>query len=115
MAGSSGATASETRSVTLVTGDRVLVLDGKPRSVEPGTGRAGMSVHISAMRNRLHVIPADARPRAAAGRVDRRLFDVTTLLEFGYDDLSRATVPLIVTGQGARTGCGRRPRGIFPR
>jgi hypothetical protein len=45
------------------------------------------------------VIPADMLASVARGRIDRRLFDLTTLAEFGYD--RRDTVPLIVTGQGA--------------
>ena len=48
------------------------------------------------------VVPKDAFEPLAADRLDRRLFDVTTLLEFGYRD----RMPLIVDGHarvGART------------
>ncbi|MFI0420554.1 hypothetical protein [Spongiactinospora sp. 9N601] len=34
----------------------------------------------------LYVIPSDARPLIASGVLDRRLFDVTRLLEWRYDD-----------------------------
>ena len=41
-----------------------------------------------------YVIPADARAMVATGKLDRRLFDVTALADFGYDDVHRATAPL---------------------
>lgn len=46
---------------------------------------------------RLRVIPTDAVAGLDAGTLDPRLFDVTTLLSFKYDD-RRADLPLIVTG-----------------
>ncbi|MFI6179807.1 S8 family serine peptidase [Nonomuraea sp. NPDC051191] len=42
-------------------------------------------------------MPSDAMPLLNAGRLDARLFDVTTLLEYGYDD-RRRDLPLVVTG-----------------
>ncbi len=34
----------------------------------------------------LYVIPDEAQPYLAAGRLDRELFNVTGLIEQGYDD-----------------------------
>jgi subtilisin family serine protease len=85
--------------VTLVTGDQVVLRDGKPYQVKPGPGRDGMTFAVQRDKDQLTVVPADAQAAVNAGRVDRRLFDVTTLREFGYD--RGGTVPLIVTGQGA--------------
>lgn len=44
------------------------------------------------------VVPADAQPLLAAGRVDPRLFDVTALLSMKYGDDERRTLPLIADG-----------------
>ncbi|MET8352459.1 S8 family serine peptidase [Micromonospora sp. NPDC005206] len=43
-----------------------------------------------------YVIPVDAVPMLRDGRLDRRLFDLTALGDFGYDD-RRAELPLLVT------------------
>jgi subtilisin family serine protease len=89
------------RTVTRVTGDRLTVAtDGSNRTaIQPGKGREKVRFLQQTVRGHLNVIPADAAPLVAAGRLDRRLFDVTTLLEYGYDD-RRATLPLIVTYGG---------------
>jgi subtilisin family serine protease len=87
------------RSLTLVTGDQVVYHGGQAREVRPGPGRDGMRFSVHDVRGHLYVIPADALRAVASGQVDRRVFDVTTLTEFGYD--RRDTVPLIVTGPAA--------------
>ncbi|MET9627063.1 S8 family serine peptidase [Lentzea sp. NPDC006480] len=87
--------------VTLVTGDKVLLGQGQQVvAIQPGDGRKGMTfkTHRGADGHTM-VVPKDAFGPLAAGRLDRRLFDVTTLLEFGYRD----RMPLIVDGQ-ARLG-----------
>ncbi|SFR28856.1 Serine protease, subtilisin family [Lentzea waywayandensis] len=87
--------------VTLVTGDKVLLgQDGQVVAIQPGEGRKNM-IFKTARRADGHtmVVPKDAFEPLAAGRLDSRLFDVTTLLEFGYRD----RMPLIVDGR-ARVG-----------
>lgn len=87
--------------VTLVTGDKVLLGQGQQVvAIQPGEGRKGMTfkTHRGA-DGHTTVVPTDAFGPLAAGRLDRRLFDVTTLLEFGYRD----RMPLIVDGR-ARLG-----------
>ncbi|MEU4744236.1 S8 family serine peptidase, partial [Actinosynnema sp. NPDC023658] len=64
----------------------------------PGPGREAMTFHTSYRDGRLHVVPDDAVKGIAAGRLDPRLFDVTGLVEAGYDDARSDHVPLIVTG-----------------
>ena len=93
------------RPVTLLTGDRVTVLADGAFSVEHGPGRDGMTFQTRRVGGHLSVIPADATELLAAGRLDPRLFDVTTLLAFGYDD-RRADLPLFFhCGQsGSRPG-----------
>ncbi|WP_113699636.1 S8 family serine peptidase [Nonomuraea lactucae] len=87
--------------VVLVTGDVVRYTrlpDGTGRAViEPGPGRAGTGFSQYAVRDRegishLHVIPSDAVKLLAAGKVDRRLFDVTELVRKGLTGQSRVIV-----------------------
>ncbi|MBM0277116.1 S8 family peptidase [Micromonospora tarensis] len=80
---------------TLITGDRV-ALDAKGRpEIQRGPGRAGMRFVSSREEGHQYVIPVDAMPLLRDGRLDRRLFDLSTLAEFGYDDRA-AELPLLV-------------------
>ncbi|GAB3439527.1 S8 family peptidase [Actinophytocola sediminis] len=93
-----------TETITLISGDQVVVHRGTARSIRPGAGRESMTFSRFAAAGHSYVIPADAMRLVAAGRLDRRLFDITTLIEYGYDDARRDTLPLIVTrpaGQAA--------------
>ncbi|MFG1947260.1 S8 family serine peptidase [Nonomuraea sp. NPDC048826] len=91
--------------VTLITGDRVTLSGpGGGVLVERGAGRTGVSFAIDERDGRLRVLPSDAAALVRRGRLDPRLFDVKTLVAFGYDD-RREDLPLIVTGSGpARAG-----------
>ena len=84
------------RTVTLVTGDRVTALGEGQVSVQPGAGRKRISFDITTAGGRVRVVPSDAGPLLAAGRLDPRLFDVTGLIEAGHD--GDDPLPLIVTG-----------------
>lgn len=89
-----------TRTVTLITGDRLQVApDGTAASRLPSPGRDGIPLISRYAAGRLQVVPADAAPLLGADRLDERLFDVTGLLESGYDD-TRGDLPLIVTYSG---------------
>ncbi|MDX8149628.1 S8 family serine peptidase [Lentzea sp. BCCO 10_0061] len=90
-----------TDEVSLVTGDKVLLgHDGQVVAIQPGDGRKNMTFKTARTADgHTVVVPKDAFEPLAAGRLDRRLFDVTTLLEFGYRD----RMPLIVDGH-ARVG-----------
>lgn len=92
-------------SLTLVTGDQVIIHNGQPREVRPGPGREGMSFSVRRAGGHTYVIPADVLQAVATGQVDRRVFDLTALTEFGYD--RGDTVPLIVTGPGPVVPGGR--------
>ncbi|MGC4867703.1 S8 family serine peptidase [Micromonospora sp. DT53] len=91
-----GFTANRSTTVTLITGDRVTVT-ASGASVRPGAGREDVQFLVQRDRGRLSVTPTDALPLLRSGRVDRRLFDVTGLVEAGYDDAHRNTLPLLAT------------------
>jgi subtilisin family serine protease len=90
------------RTVTLITGDRV-TLRGNEFAVRAGVGRADMVFEHYRVRGHHYVIPADASRLVNRGRLDRRLFDVTGLLELGYGDRARKDLPLIAVN---------KPRGL---
>lgn len=95
--------------VTLITGDRVEVSqwrDGRRHiRVHPAPGRSGVRfVEWENREGSLYVVPVDALPLLAGERLDLRLFNVTGLIESGYDDSRRRELPLIVEyASGART------------
>src|SRR5688572_4717499 len=88
------------RTVTLITGDQVTVAGDGMMSIQRGKGRDSIRFVTATVGGHLRVIPSDALPLIHAGRLDRRLFDVTALLDFGYD--KRKDLPLIVTNTSAR-------------
>lgn len=83
--------------VTLITGDRVTMRDDMVLAIQPGEGREQVTFSQFNSGEHAYVMPNDARQLVTTGQLDRRLFDLTTLIEFGYDDAHRDTVPLIVT------------------
>ncbi|WP_285749328.1 S8 family serine peptidase [Lentzea sp. NBRC 105346] len=89
----------EARTVTLITGDRVHVQDNEPKAIVRAQGRENIRFNVQRRNNHTYVIPEDAMDLVASGQVDRRLFDVTGLIQFGYDDARRKTTPVLVTQQ----------------
>lgn len=95
-------TEEHARTVTLITGDRVRVPEaGEPRAdVERAAGREGVRFSSYRIDGHQYVVPADARHLVREGRLDRRLFDVTALVEAGHD--RSAELPLTVDGAERR-------------
>ncbi|WP_436758279.1 S8 family peptidase [Streptosporangium sp. V21-05] len=98
------AKAGPPKTITLITGDKVTLRSLPNRQtqldVKPGPGREKINfVHRRAGEG-LSIVPVDAMPLLAAGRLDPRLFDVTRLAELGYDDAASPALPLIVTYSG---------------
>ncbi|WP_405058413.1 S8 family peptidase [Kribbella sp. NBC_01505] len=91
---------SKDKVVTLITGDRVILLGGDQNKVriERGPGRESVLFRIRRAGGHLTVLPDDADAKVRSGKLDPRLFDVTTLLAFGYDDANSKSIPLIVEG-----------------
>ncbi|NYI07604.1 S8 family peptidase [Allostreptomyces psammosilenae] len=91
------------RTVTLVTGDRVVVDSrGRVASVLPAEGREDVPFAVRRVGEDTLVVPGDAQRLLARGVLDQRLFDVSGLIAAGYDDAARDDLPLIVTYSGAR-------------
>ncbi|NRQ33569.1 S8 family serine peptidase [Nonomuraea sp. NN258] len=90
--------------ITLITGDRVTVpgASGGARGyrVTPGAGRK-VTFSIETVGGQTSVLPSDAKPLIDQGLVDARLFNVTRLLEWGYDDAHRTGIPVLTKGGGA--------------
>ena len=113
------------RIVTLITGDRVVLKDGdiKRVTVTPGKGREGVTLRISQTNGRLSVIPLDVSSVVTSGRLDRRLFDVSGLLEMKYDDARAKAIPVLITSAGPvrarrcreQRSCGNCRRSACPR
>ncbi|MEV7343419.1 S8 family serine peptidase [Streptomyces sp. NPDC093544] len=120
-AGGVGA-AGAVKTVTLITGDRVLVDGaGQVTGVERAEGRERVQFSVREVAGHTQVVPGDAELLLAQGKLDTRLFDVTQLVADGYDDAGRSDVPLIVTFRGKKapsmspfTGAGARMGRALP-
>ncbi|MFJ6053778.1 S8 family peptidase [Streptomyces sp. NPDC092307] len=103
---------SATHKVTLVTGDVVTVTtmaDGKQSAEVDRPDSAVGGVKIQQINGDLFVVPDEAVPLLGTDRLDRRLFNVTDLIEMGYDDAKSAAVPLIATYARTRSGAAVEP------
>ncbi|NEA31252.1 S8 family serine peptidase [Streptomyces sp. SID13031] len=92
-----------TAMVTLITGDRVEVesTPGQPERVSFRGGGAATAAVISRTAEHTYVIPTEVLSEVAKGRLDRALFDVKGLIQQGYDDAHRKTLPVIVQYAGS--------------
>ena len=102
-----------TTQVTLLTGDVVTLTDTGAGpdtvSVDRAPGSTG-GYQTYTVGDDLHVVPDAALPFLANGRVDADLFNVTGLVEQGYDDASVPSIPLIVQyGPGVRAAAVDAP------
>ncbi|WP_432940413.1 S8 family serine peptidase [Kribbella sp. CA-253562] len=96
---------TKTKTVTLITGDKVtatVTADGRTTATvrKPTGGPAG--AHIMTVGEDTYVYPDAAMPYVASGVLDEGLFNVTDLLEDGYDDAQTHRLPLIVSYADAR-------------
>jgi subtilisin family serine protease len=93
------------QSITLITGDVVQLApagDGRyAATVRPGPDRQNIQFRTTETKDGVRVIPSDAVPMLADGRLDAELFDVQHLIADGYGDTASRTLPLIVQSSGA--------------
>ncbi len=101
----------ETTTVTLITGDRVVVRDGRVAGVRMARGREHVRTWQFRVEGHDHVIPLDALPLLRQDRLDRRLFDVTGLVEQDYDDEHEPVVPTMVGDAAGAAVAGAEPLG----
>ncbi|MFC8228553.1 S8 family serine peptidase [Streptomyces sp. NPDC057287] len=118
LTGSAAAAAdgNEPVTVTLVTGDKVLVnTDSSGNASATALAREDGTVALVQTRRSgkdLYVYPDTAVKSLAEGTVDEELFNVTGLIRQGYDDAHTHSVPLIATYSGnAARGAAATPRG----
>ncbi|WP_405456254.1 S8 family serine peptidase [Streptomyces sp. NBC_00101] len=90
----------QSHDITLVTGDVVHYVEGAGTgatvTVDRPDGATG-GVHVQQAGEHLYVLPDEATSLLVAGRLDRRLFDISALVEMGYDDERTVGIPLIAT------------------
>ncbi|MEU5943358.1 S8 family serine peptidase [Micromonospora sp. NPDC047548] len=89
-----------THTITLITGDVVTVTtsaNGEETVDVDRPDNATGGVHLQESGGDLFVLPDEAMPLLTADKLDRRLFNVTDLIEMGYDDAKTASMPLIAT------------------
>ncbi|MGW0686283.1 S8 family serine peptidase [Streptomyces sp. NPDC002754] len=94
--------------VTLVTGDKVTVTDigGGQKTVDVKRPKDATGlVRTQVTDGEIRVVPDEAAPYLASGKLDDRLFDVSGLIEQGLADTKADATPLIVTyaGKSARS------------
>ncbi|MFE7135560.1 S8 family serine peptidase [Streptomyces sp. NPDC057638] len=100
-----GPTGGKERRVTLITGDTATVdARGKLVRFVPAKGREHIPVMVDRSGGRGYVIPQDAHQLIASGRVDKGLFDITTLARAEYRERDGSSLRLIV---GYGTGAGK--------
>ncbi|MFE4695972.1 S8 family serine peptidase [Streptomyces sp. NPDC056738] len=106
------ARSTATHKVTLVTGDVVTVTtsaDGEQTADVDRPDSAVGGVKMQTVHGDLFVIPDEAVPLLGAGKLDRRLFDVTDLIEMGYDDAKTSSMPLIATYAASKSRAAVEP------
>ncbi|WP_406500972.1 S8 family serine peptidase [Streptomyces sp. NBC_01590] len=111
-----GAKQGKPVTVTLVTGDKVLVsTDSSGTESVTALPREDGTVPLLQTRQsgkNLYAYPDTAVEALAAGKVDEELFNVTGLIRQGYDDAHTKSLPLIaVHGEGQARSAFATPRG----
>jgi subtilisin family serine protease len=90
---------ADEQKITLLTGDVVTIkkIEGGKSviNVEP-VDQNGAGAQILNIGEDTYVIPSSVMPYLVADKLDMDLFNVTKLIENGYDDKSLSTLPLIV-------------------
>lgn len=110
---------SKSYKLTLITGDQVQVTTrpGMPERITfiPTAGSSSDAASITRSGGHTFVTPAAAVKDVAGGKLDRTLFDVTTLIAEQRDDAHSKTLPVIIRYAGTRaTAVGRAKQTAVP-
>ncbi|MEU4677709.1 S8 family serine peptidase [Micromonospora sp. NPDC023737] len=99
--------------ITLVNGDRVTVTPTSGGVVTEVRGPAGQPVgaQVVTYGDDTYVYPDSVSRYVASGLLDQRLFNVTQLIEDGYDDAHRDRLPLILSYTDAAARAKSAPTG----
>ncbi|KON88004.1 hypothetical protein AF332_15010 [Sporosarcina globispora] len=97
---------NETHTVTLITGD-VVTLEKHSDGLQVVTAvpkEDGTPADFTTKSNGedYYVIPDEATPFLATGQLDEELFNISKLVEYGYGDANRSSIPLIVTEESGK-------------
>ncbi|MET8045411.1 S8 family serine peptidase [Micromonospora sp. NPDC005215] len=106
------AAAGRASTVTLITGDTVTVTtaaDGSTVTTVRRPDGGTPTFHRTVLNGDTYVYPDTALPYVTGGVLDRQLFNVTELIDDGYDDAHTDTLPLIVTMTDAAARARTRP------
>ncbi|HEX7745985.1 MAG TPA: S8 family serine peptidase [Micromonosporaceae bacterium] len=102
--------------VTLVTGDVIQLsefADGRQvAAVDYSRTPSRHGFQMSERDGDVYVVPNEALPYVASGKVDKALFNITDLVAGGYSDGVRSTLPLLITGEpaGSKAQPGAQPK-----
>ncbi|WP_351226026.1 S8 family serine peptidase [Streptomyces sp. NPDC002133] len=102
-----------THTVTLITGDKVTIgtaADGTVVRSFEGANGAATGFHRTVIDGATYVYPDSVMPYVAAGKLDKRLFNVTQLIADGYDDAHADRLPLIVSYTDAAAKSRTQPK-----
>jgi subtilisin family serine protease len=91
---------ASTHRITLVTGD-VAELTTSADGSRSGRLVDGGNYYFGDFDGELTLVPAAAYSLFTAGRLDRRLFNLSLLAAQGYDDASTAKLPVLLSGTSA--------------
>ncbi|MFC0114460.1 S8 family serine peptidase [Kibdelosporangium aridum] len=109
-------TQEKPKTVTLITGDKVTVIrqgaswDVRIQPAARIGAREGFLRHVGP--SGVTVIPASVAPLVRSGQLDRALFDVTGLVNFGYDDEHTPDIPLLVESGPSVAALGNVTRNL---
>lgn len=95
--------ASPGNTVTLITGDKVVVQGEHVVAVRMAAGREHVRYWQYQVAGHDYVVPEDAINQVMQDKLDKRLFDVTGLVEQQYDDAHEPNVPTVVTNARSLT------------
>ncbi|WP_108585401.1 hypothetical protein [Paenisporosarcina sp. OV554] len=72
-------------------------------TLTPNPDGTEVGVTTLSLGDDFYLIPDKAQPYLAANELDRELFNITKLVEYGYDDAHVSDIPLIATYSGTES------------